>query len=272
MARTKTAPTSPSPETSGLDPARAFADTAVLRDAIPMEHAAPLPPDPRPGIEVARSLARTLDDPAVRDRFARIPRDLLDPARAALLPAALAAFEHARAELDAALAARSDVTLPEELATRAHALRARMLKVAVHYFEDDEQLGGDVRGLGRKKGHAALAADLVKLAELYDAQRAVVERDPKYWREGDAAEARETAREVEALLAAARGEAERAWAENLARAWAALVDLHDELRLAGHWLFRREEGAARFPAMPAPPRKRAPRVKPEGEGALDQGS
>lgn len=266
MARTRSASASPTTETSGIDPARAFEETAALRGGVDPARCAPLPPDPRPALEVARALAKTLDDPAVRDRFARVPRDLLDPARVAMLPAAVAAFEHARAELDATLAARSDVTLPEDLATRAHALRARMLKVAVHYFEDDEQLGADVRALGRRKGHTALVADLTKLAELYDAQRAVVERDPKYWREGDAAEARELARAVEGVLAAARGEAERAWSEHVATAWGALADLHEELRLAGHWLFRREDGAERFPPMPAPPRKRAPRAKPEGDG------
>lgn len=265
MARTKTAPTNPADATPSPDPARSYAETAPLREALAAEELQPPPADPRPSLEVARALAKTLEDPAVRDRFARVPRDLLDPARVAMLPAALAALDHARAELDAALAARGDVTLPEELASRVHALRARMLKVAVHYFEDDEALGVEVRSLGRKKGHAALATDLARLAELYDAQRAVVERDPKYWRAEDPDAARAAAREVEALVAAARGEAEQAWGEAVTRTWSALAALHDELRLTGHWLFRREGGATRFPAMPAPPRKRGPRAKPEGE-------
>jgi hypothetical protein len=261
MPRTKPDPATTLP--AAADFARAFADTAALRDAVPADRVAPPPTDLRPALEVAHALAKTLEDPGVRDRFARIPRDLFDPARVAALPLALAALEHGRAELDAALAARGDVTLPEELATRAHALRGRMLKVVIHYFEDDDALAADVRALGRKKGHASLAADLLRLADIYDAQRAVVERDPKYWRAGDAAEARETAKEVEALLAAARGESERSWAESVARAWVALADLHEELRLTGHWLYRREDGAVRFPAMPAPPRKRGPRTKPE---------
>lgn len=265
MARTKTAPTEASATAAATDPAAAFASTETLRAALAADRVAPPPAELRPALEAARSLAAALVDPAVLDRFARIPRDLFDPAGLAAFGDAIAAFEHARTELDAAMSARGEVTLSEELATNAHALRGRMLKIVIHYFEDDEQLSGEVRGLGRKKGHAALAADLRKLAEIYDAQRAVVERDPKYWREGDADEARAVAGSVEALLEAARGEAEKTWGEAVARAWSLVAALHDDLAATARWLFRAEGGAERFVQMPAPPRKRAPRTKTTGD-------
>jgi hypothetical protein len=262
MARTRNSdPTPPSPS-DPAEPARAFAATQALRDALPADRVTAVPLELRASLDAARSLAAALAAPEVTDRFARIPRDLLDPAHLAAFADAITAFEHARTELDAAVNARGEVTLPEALATDAHALRTRMLKVVIHYFEDDDALAAEVKALGRKKGHAPMAADLRKLAEIYDAQRTVVERDPKYWREGDAAEARTAATAVETLLEAARGEAERTWGEAVQRAWTLLATLHDELRLTAWWLFRSEDGAERFPAMPAPPRKRGPRVKP----------
>ncbi|MEZ4393504.1 MAG: hypothetical protein R3A48_20740 [Polyangiales bacterium] len=265
MARTKTAPTDASATAAATDPAAAFASTENLRAALPPERVAPPPAELRPPLEAARSLAAALADPAVLDRFARIPRDLFDPAGLSAFGSAIAAFEHARSELEAAMSAQGEVTLSEELAANAHALRGRMLKVVIHYFEDDEQLAGEVRGLGRKKGHAALAADLRKLAEVYDAQRAVVERDPKYWREGDADEARAVAASIEALLDAARGEAEKTWGEAVARAWSLLASLHEDLAATARWLFRAEGGAERFVPMPAAPRKRGPRAKASGD-------
>ncbi len=262
MARTRTPDPNPPSTPDAAEASRAFAATQALRDALPADRVTAPPQELRAALDVARALAATLAAPEVTDRFARIPRDLFDPAHLASFADAIAGFEHARAELDAAVNARGEVTLPEALATDAHALRGRMLKVVIHYFEDDDALAGEVKSLGRKKGHAALAADLRKLGEIYDAQRAVVERDPKYWREGDAAEARTAATAVETLLEAARGEAEKTWGEAAQRAWTLVATLHDELRLTAWWLFRYEDGAERFPALPTPPRKRGPRVKP----------
>lgn len=261
MPRTKTPAPDTTSSTTPRDPAGSFAAIRPRLDAMAADRITPPPSELRPALEAARALATALSDPAVIDRFARVPSDLLDPGRLAAFGDALRGFEYARGQLEAAASAQGEVTLPEELAARSNALRARMLKVVVHYFEDDETLASELRPLGRKKGHPALCADLRKLAELYDAQRAVVERDPKYWREGDSDEAREAAEAVEALLRAARGEAESEWGDAVARSWTLLAALHEELRLTAHWLFRDEGGAERFVAMPAPPRKRGPRGK-----------
>lgn len=203
-----------------------------------------------------------------RARFAKLPADVLDPAAVETFVQSVGALFHSRNELDAATASQSEVTLTETLAVRANDLRHRMLRVATHYFEDDSAMAADLKPVGRKKGHRALVSDLQKLAALYDAQKSVIERDPKHYRETDPADARAVAEEVSAALEAARGEAEKTWSLHLAQAFTLVLHTYEDVQAAGVFLFRRESGAENFPVLYAARRARSPNKKKEDGGEV----
>lgn len=262
-------PRTPSDRTlSGSDPASLAAayESLAARVSAPHPEAAPaLPPDTRGPLAVVLQVAELLKDDALRARFERLPREEFDAANAGELLGLARAFQHAHAEAEAAASA-VEVTLPEALAQRAHELRARMVKVVVHYFEDDPDLAADVKVLGRRRPHPQLAADLARLAEIYEARNDVVSLDPKYYKATDAADARAIAAEVRALVEAARGEAEKQWRARAERLWAMVTGAYDEVRAAGRFLLRKAGGDERFPTLPGARKARASRAKPEGEG------
>jgi len=140
------------------------------------------------------------------------------------------------------------------------------LKVALHYFEDDQALAATLKKVGRKKGHRPLRDDLEKLAAFYETQRETIERDPKYYRGGDVAEARRIATELTALLAAAQSDELGQWDARLAQAFTLLAPAHDEVRAAGQYLLR-NGGAERFVALPGVRRRVRKEEAPADRGA-----
>lgn len=209
----------------------------------------PAPADLRAVVRVALEASDLADDDALRPRFARLPPEEVAPAVPETLRETARAMRHMLLRRDAAEDQGSGVLLTDEFATQAHDTRARMLKVALHYFEDDAVQAAELKRIGRKKGHGPLRDDLERLASFYESQRDVIERDPKYYRAGDVAEARRIAAELAALLKAARSDELSQWDTRLAQAYTVLVPAHEELRAVGQFLLR-SGGAERFVALP----------------------
>lgn len=261
-------PRPPKARTPLVEPAaaRAAYDAHSARFAALEGPAPAAPSEPRGAVSAALELAATVADPAVRARFATLPAELFDSAQLDELTALAQSLAHCLAEQEAAAEARGEVVLDEALATRAAELRARMLKVVIHYFEDDSELAAEVKTLGRRKSHDATISDLHKLAAIYAARREVVEKDPKYWRTTDEADARAAAAEMETALAAAQGEAEQRWSELIARIHDLLVAAMQDVRVTGQWLFRKG-GAERFGVRAVARAKRGTGRRRKGEGA-----
>jgi len=222
----------------------------------------PLRPDLRPMLAAAQALAQEVAEPALRARLSRLPREELDPVHAEQLGLAADGVAEARVQLDAALATPQEAQLPAELVEKAGALKERMLRVARYHLEDDEAVGKTLASLQRKRtGHGEMAADLRRLGQLYREQKSALAADTRHYRESDAAEAEQVAREIGAQLSAVGGEAIRAATEELSRAQALLVQSHEEVRAALLFLLRHDATAPeRFPALLAlPPGRGRPR-------------
>lgn len=215
----------------------------------------PAPPEVRSVVRAALDAADLAEEGELPARFARLPREEFAPTTLADVRETARAMRHVLARRDEAEQQGSGLTLTDEFATLAHDTRARMLKVALHYFEDDAAKAAELKRVGRKKGHAPLRDDLERLASFYEVEREVVERDPKYYRATDVADARRLAAELTELLRAAQSEELARWDDKLARAMMVLVPAYDELRAAGQYLLR-AGGAERFAALPGA-RKRA---------------
>ena len=209
----------------------------------------PAPPDLRAVVRTALDASDVADDDELRSRFARLPVEEFAPATPETLRETARAMRHMLLRRDAAEDQGSGVLLDETFATQAYDTRARMLKVALHYFEDDATHAAELKRIGRKKGHGQLRDDLERLARFYEAQRDVIERDPKYYRAADVDEARLIATQLTTLLKAAQSDELGEWDARLGQAYTLLVPAYEELRAAGQFLLR-SGGAERFAALP----------------------
>jgi predicted kinase len=218
-------------------------------EAVGAEALLPAPADLRAVVRTALEAADLADDDALRPRLAALPAEEFDPANLETLREAARAMRHMLARRDAAEDQGSGVLLDEAFATLAHDTRARMLKVALHYFEDDAEHAAELKRVARKKGHGQLRDDLERLASFYEAHRDVIERDPKYFRADDVGAARRIAAELTELLKAAQSDELGQWDARLAQAFTLLAPAHEEVRAAGQYLLRRG-GAERFAALP----------------------
>ncbi len=227
---------------------------------------------PRADVKLAAMAALAVADrlaaPEVRARFTRLPREELDPAHLDDLRDAAWAAWHAKSQLDAALAAQSEPPLPGELVERAGVLKERMLRVLKYWLEDDAAVQKQLSPLARRKGTAELAADLSRLAALYREKRETIAADVKHHRAEDADDADKLAAEARALSGARREQAEKSGGELVSRAFALLLQIYDEVRAAGLYLYRRDANAAElFPALNTLSATRARKKQPEAPPA-----
>jgi hypothetical protein len=246
--------------------AAAFEALLLRIEAIDAAALLAAPPDLRAVVRTALETTDLADGDDLRPRFARLPAEEFAPTTPASLRDAARAMRHMLLRRDAAEAQGSGVLLSDEFATHAHETRARMLKVALHYFEDDALHATELKRIGRKKGHAPLRDDLERLANFYESQRDVIERDPKYYRAEDIAEARRIATELTRLMKAAQSDELGQWDARLAQAFTLLVPAHEEMRAAGQFLLR-SGGAERFAALPGV-RRRIRKESPESVSAI----
>jgi hypothetical protein len=242
--------------------AAAFERVKPRLEAVPEHDLGPVRADLRP--VVAAALAAHEGALALGERLARLPVQEFDPACPARVADAAWALWHARARLEQASLPK-ETELPAALADVCVALRDRMLRVCRYYLEDDEAAGPVLAALGRKKVPADLAADLRKLAALYEERRELLSTDTKHWKAEDAAQAEGLAGEIGAVLSEVDDDGVRVWTAQLARAQALLVAEHEELRATLLWMLRKEPGAAeRFPQLLSVPAARGRPRKNQG--------
>jgi hypothetical protein len=252
---------------SDPDAARTAWEKALLRVlALEPERVMAPPPDPRAVLQSVGSVVTLLSDDAVRARFLKLPKDELDPKHLDDLPVFYLAFVHARGEVESAQSAQVDVNLPEALAQRASDLRGRMQKVVLHYLEDDTEFSIELKTLGKRKHHAGVADDLLRLAKIYEMRRELIEKDPKHYRATDATDARTAAEEVQKILSEARGDAEKVWTDHMQRAWTLLHGAYEEVQAAGLYLYRKDSPEERFPTLQTTRRARGPRQRKDDKG------
>lgn len=198
----------------------------------------------------ALGVAGFVGAPDVQARFARLPEEEFDMTCVTGLESACFASLFALAEARAAGALESEARIAPEIAAEAAEVEARMQALCEYHFADDPEIRPELDRLRPGSGHRDMANDLLGYARIYELRAATVKADTKYYREGDAARARELAGlYIQALSAASTPRARAAFAA-YARAWTVLSRRYDEVRAAGLWLFRAEAAREeRFPSL-----------------------
>jgi hypothetical protein len=159
----------------------------------------------------------------------------------------------------------SEARVPEDAMREARALRARMARVLGYWLDDRPAIVNELAFVREGAGHVDLAGDLTRLADLYerDDVRALIARDVRHYRPGDAADARRLADAVFVGLGLRSERDARRWTLLAHGAFRLLTLAYDEHRRSGVYAFGRREDVGRtYPALVTA--ARAPAAKGRG--------
>lgn len=238
------------------DPAESDSAEAALAALTPrlLRLAAETVDQPRVDVRAAASFVLSevvpkVTAPALLRRLQSLPAAEFDfSAVADLKPAALAALA-SQANLAAAAAQASGVRLPADLHEEATLVKARMLKVCAHQFEDHPRLGAEVADIRAGIGYLDLAEDLLRLAVLYKTEAATVALDRRYYDAKDLGRARALAERITGELR--HGQSGNTARDLAWRAYAFLEARYEEVASACRFLERKAGGAEQFPSLRA---------------------
>ena len=271
-------PANPKPTT--LDPAaakKAYDAMAPRRNALAKDSLAVLNVDAQKAAIIALSVSRFVAEPEPAARFALLHAKTFNPAHLGDLPTIALAVSHAYVELQSARAQTTEAKLPVKLVNDASVVKERMLECAEYLFKRHVKLSREIASIRLGSGYLDLASDLVRLAKVYEDNKATVEKDPLNYRASDAAEARTRAQEIHTELGNAQSAEEQQWVASLTRAWTLLRTTYDEVQAAGQFLYRHEEPEEKFPSLFAsagagrPKKAKEPAPTPAGDGGAPGG-
>jgi hypothetical protein len=211
---------------------------------------------------LALAASRFTAEPEPAARFALLHHDVFDPQHLAdLAPAALAAH-HAGLRLRSARATSTEAKIPVALADEATQVKTRMLRLTAHVYQDDPKRLAEVEDIRLGTGYKDLAGDLTRLAKLYADDPETVAKDGINYRASDTDDARTLAQKILTALGESRSEEEARWVDLAQRTFTLLRNIHDEVRAAGLFLYRHDDGEKKFPSLYA--NRARPRKAPSG--------
>jgi hypothetical protein len=256
----------------GIDPEaapRAFEELLPLLDAQTEDRNA-INTSIAKAIICAASVGRMVKQPEVRALFASLPATHFDMLHVDRLESAAMATWYAELCLRTASTMVSSAKLPEAVVAEATALKQRMFRVAEYNLDHIQEVVNELRSIRPGTGHIDLANDLMRLAVIFLAHADRLSLDTQRYQAGDTESARRHAHSIYQVLGDGRESNARYWGDYLSRAWTLLVTTYDEVSAAGRWLYRHDNGEARFPSLYAIGRQRRSKQPGDGEGGEDE--
>jgi hypothetical protein len=223
----------------------------------------------------AASVGRMVRRPEVRARFARLPAEELDMAHVDRLESAALAVWYTCTSLLNAEAQSSTRRIPAELHAQAAAVKQRMHEVLTYHLDPSSEEAAPLAAMGPGPGssYIRLAESLLWLADLYEHHADRLSADPVRYRAEDCELAGRLGHAIHHLLGEPTRPAVTTWTGHRARAWALLVATYEEVRAAGRWLYRHENGeelfASLYTAGRGPRRRRRTRAEIEAARNLE---
>jgi hypothetical protein len=226
-------------------------------------------------VVVAASVGRMVKQPEMLTEFAALPGHRFDVVHALRLESAALATWHAVLQARNAAAVTSGVKIPDDVMAAAAALKLTMLKVLDYYFGHLPDMFKVLGSIREGTGYVDLASDLGRLSDLYQAHATTLVVDTVRYKATDREAAGRLAQAIHQVLGDGRHSDARYWSDTVGQAWSLLVSTYDEVSATGRWLFRHEDGEARFPSLYAVGRQRRSRRPDQGdeipEGSPDDG-
>ncbi len=205
--------------------------------------------DIRRAIIHAAAIGRLVRKPDTKAEFESLPARRFDIQHVERLEAAALATWYTALMLRRASLLSTGAKLPEELLAEGAELKQRMFKVLEYMLGHLPALSIALADIRSGKGHVDLAEDLMQLADLFEANAALLGEDRTHYRAEDAVNAKKIAHGILLVLGDGRASDARYWTDYQALAWTFLVTTYEEVSAAGQWLFRHENGETRFPSL-----------------------
>jgi hypothetical protein len=213
------------------------------------------------------SVGRMVMQPEVRGRFATLPVSEFDQQHVERLqPTALAAW-HTLVSRDSASVQSSGAKIAEIDFEQGKEYRSRMSKVIGYHVGHLDEVAAELEDILGGTGYLDMAKDLTRLYTMYQVYEPELRGDTRHYRPEDAENAGRLAQAILQVLGDGRDTDARYWSDYTTRAWSLMVVTYGEVSAAGRWLFRRENGEARFPSLYTIGRQR--RSRRPGEDAGD---
>jgi hypothetical protein len=230
--------------------AKALAAIRTRLDAIPPEEVAIVRLDVAAAAYAALAVARFVQSPDVRPRFAELPKRAFDMALANDLASACFAALFSITEAQAEGALDTEAQLVPAIAAEATELEKRMQTVCEYQLWDDAQIAPLLAILKPGTGYRDLLNDLKGYVWIYEKRPDAVKADAKNYRAGDL----KRAKEMIGIIGLAFSDAmsPKAWQayDTYLRCWTLLEKSYDEVRSTGLWLFRKDPSREqRFPSL-----------------------
>jgi hypothetical protein len=254
----------------GLDPEAArlaFEALLSLLDAQTESRVATT--DVRRAIIHAAAIGRLIRKPDMKAEFESLPARRFDIQHVDRLELAALATWYTVLMLRRASVLSNGAKLPEELLAEGGELKQRMFKVVDYMLGHVKAISIELADIRSGNGHVDLAEDLMQLADLFVAHAAALAADRTHYRPEDAVNAKKIGHGILLVLGDGRASDARYWGEYQARAWTLLVTTYEEVSAAGQWLFRHENGEARFPSLYAVGRQSRRARRPDGNDEND---
>ena len=230
--------------------AKALAALRPLLEALPPEEVGTIRLDVSVAAYAALAVARYVQSPDVRTRFAALPKGAFDMAHADDLGQTCFAALYAITEAQAEGALDTEAQLPPAIAAEATELEKRMQTVCEYQLSDDPQIAPLLAILRPGTGYRDLLNDLKGYVWIYEKRPEAVKLDGKNYRPGDL----KRAKEMIGIIGLAFSDAmsPKAWQayDTYLRTWTLLERSYEEVRSAGLWLFRKDPNRElRFPSL-----------------------
>jgi hypothetical protein len=215
----------------------------------------------------AASTGRMIKQPEMRARFAGLPAGDFDQQHVDRLETVALAAWHVTVSLESASVQSSGARIAEADIEEGTRLKQRMIKVVEYHLGHVDEVSTELTAIRAGAGYLDMASDLVRLAALYQRHAGDLGADTRHYRAADRDRAGRLGHAIHQVLGDGRERDADYWSDYLARAWALLVVTYGEVSVAGRWLYRHENGDARFPSLYTVGRRR--RGRPAGGDAGD---
>jgi hypothetical protein len=217
----------------------------------------------------AASVGRWVKQPEVRARFASLPASDFDIRLVDLLELVALANWYCSVELRSASVSGSGAKIPASVLDEAARLKEVMFVVVEYNLGHLPEVADELADIRRGSGYLDTARDLLRLVKLYEKYAAELAIDQRRYQAADAVAASRVGHTIHQVLGDGRSTDARYWSNYLTRSWSLLVDTYAEVSAAGRWLFRHENGEARFPSLYTIGRQRRSRAPDEDPSSPD---
>lgn len=243
-----------------IDPdgaARAFEAVLPLLDAQTEQRASNINMDK--AVIHAASVGRMVKQPEVRARFAGLPAGDFDQQHIERLETASLATWHVIVSRNSASVQSTGTRISEADIEAGTLLKQRMIKVIDYHLGHVDEVSTELGSIIEGTGYLDMSSDLLRLRTMYQRYLAEISTDTRHFRAEDSENAGRLAHLIHQVLGDGRDTDARYWSGYLPRAWSLLVVTYDEVAAAGRWLYRHQNGEARFPSLYAIGRQRRSR-------------